>query len=196
LTGSPATPKTDRDRRRRGFGRRGGNGEGGRGNHGHATADQVGTYPSLHEHKPFQPFPYEVKVEVPKPEKLPGEGSKDRPVTKIDLHPVADADMLGALCRLEILSDNETNLRVEINKEHDVVQELLRARPINRMALHLMVTREIASALVEYPGMIKRSLAPKIIKVLDALPDSAQKERKLARILMDSARRPKVVEAA
>jgi hypothetical protein len=153
-------------------------------------------YPSLFKPKPFEPFQFEPKAEVPKPEKVPGGGQKDKPVTRIQLHPVSDADMLGALCRLEILSDNETNLRVEINKEHDVVQELLKAKPINRMALHLMVTREIASALVEYPGMIKRSLAPKIIKVLDALQENAHKERKLARILMDSARRPKVMEAA
>lgn len=156
------------------------------------------TYPSLREPKlkPFEAFPFQVKVEVPKPEKFPGEGHRDKPVTRIQLHPVSDADMIGALCRLEILSDNETNLRVEINKELDVIQELLKARPINRMALHLLVTREIASALVEHPAMVKRSLAPKIIRVLDALPDNAQKERKLARILMDSARRPKLVEAA
>lgn len=121
-----------------------------------------------------------------------GEGAQGQSPTesRINLVRSTDDEIGGVLCRLTVSSDNETNFDVEINKDHEVVKEMLRAKPINRMGLDLMVTREIAAALIKFPKIIQRALNLTLRQRLDEADDMAQRERLLARLLIDSARRP------
>jgi hypothetical protein len=147
-------------------------------------------YPSLSDNpKPFVAIEADPKVVEMKTVKKP-------PQSRIKLEPVSDEAMDGALCRLQILSEHETDLRVEINKDHEVVTELLKARPINKMGLNLMVTREIAASLCDHPQILKRALAPKVLNKLEQFSDNGDRERAFARLLMDSAVRPNMSEAA
>jgi hypothetical protein len=115
------------------------------------------------------------------------------PVTRLSIHKTPDNEIGGALCRLDLLSDNDTTLRVEVNKDHEVIEELLKARPLNRMGLNLMITREIAAALCERPALLERVVTAKLKRKLETADNQTKKkERLLARLLMDSARRPKV----
>ena len=123
-------------------------------------------------------------------------GDRKPPAARLRLHPVSDREIDGAMCRMGVISEHETNLRVEINKEHEVVQELLKPRQLNKMALNLMVTREIGAALVKHPQLMRRILARRVQAKLDTLQDDSSRERLLARLLMDSARRPRLDEAA
>jgi hypothetical protein len=143
--------------------------------------------------EPFKPFAFTPKVVENDPNRLgPHDADKNKvpPVSEIKLHPSSDEEMNGGLCQLNIVSDNDKSLRVQINKEHDVVKEILKARHMNRVALILMVTREIAGELVHRPAMLSRVLAPKIRRVIEAIEDDRQRERKLARMFMDAARLP------
>jgi Histidine kinase-, DNA gyrase B-, and HSP90-like ATPase len=144
--------------------------------------------------RPFKPIMPKV-VDPTRKGPDPG-GDRKPPVARLRLHPVSDREIDGAMCRMGVISEHETNLRVEINKEHEVVQELLKPRQLNKMALNLMVTREIGSALVKHPQLMRRILARRVQAKLDTLQDDSSRERLLARLLMDSARRPRLDEAA
>lgn len=111
--------------------------------------------------------------------------------SRIALVQSTDEEIEGALCRLNVSSDNETNFEVEINKDHEVVKEMLRAQPVNRMGLNLMVTREIAAELIKFPKILQRALNQGLREQLADAESERQRERVLARILMDSASRPR-----
>jgi hypothetical protein len=130
------------------------------------------------ENDPNTPGPHD-----PQMKKVP-------PVTRLSIHKTPDSEIGGALCRLDLLSDNDTTLRVEVNKDHEVIEELLKARPLNRMGLNLMITREMA-ALCERPAMLERVVTAKLKRKLETADQQTKKERLLARLLMDSARRPR-----
>jgi hypothetical protein len=132
------------------------------------------------ENDPNKPGPHDPqKKDVP-------------PVTRLSIHKTPDNEIGGALCRLDLLSDNDTTLLVEVNKDHEVIEELLKARPLNRMGLNLMITREIAAALCDRPALLERVVTSKLKRKLETADEQTKKERLLARLLMDSARRPKM----
>jgi hypothetical protein len=64
------------------------------------------------------------------------------------------------------------------------------------MGLNLMVTHEIAASLCDHPQILKRALAPKVLRKLEQFSDNSARERAFARFLMDSAVRPNISEAA
>jgi len=122
------------------------------------------------------------------------------PVTRIKLVKQTDTEMDHALCSIdeEVMSERDaaTEIAIQVNIEHEVVLEMLQGRPTNKMALNLMLTRELAAALSHHPKLMDRILAPRIKRVLNQLGENGARERYLARALMDSARRPKADEAA
>jgi hypothetical protein len=122
-------------------------------------------------------------------------GDRKPPAARLRLHLASDKEIDGAMCRMAVISEHETNLRVEINKEHEVIEELLKPRQLNRLPLNMMVTREIASALIKHPQLMRRILARRVQAKLDTFMDDGSRERLLARLLMDSARRPRIDEA-
>jgi|SRR6266446_5636107 hypothetical protein len=142
--------------------------------------------------EPFKPLGNFMPKVVDPSRKGPYPDGKTPPATRLLIHQCPDKDIDGALCRMGVISEHENNLRIEVNKDHEVVQELLKARPLNKMALHLMVTREIASALTDHDGLLRRVLSKKVQSKLNVLSDDGARERALARLLMDSARRPKL----
>jgi hypothetical protein len=130
----------------------------------------------------------------PKQEKIEGEQPEERPpVSRISIHRETDSVLHGGLCRMEVISQYENTFRIEVNKDHPVVQSILMERPMQKVALHLMLTREMASALLQHDVVAKRVLPEDLIKRLEQIEDAdgLQRERTLARILMDSARRPR-----
>jgi hypothetical protein len=151
-------------------------------------------YPSLNDPKPFKPFTANLKADDKMPKLGPGEEQKEKAVVELKMIPQNDAAMKGALCRLQILSEAENNLKVEVNTDHQVMQELLYGtNPIQKLALILLVTREIAASLADNEAVLRRFVVPRLMRKLDHLgTDNGHKERLLARLLMDSARRPRV----
>lgn len=157
--------------------------------------EPVARYPSLVD-KPVTPMPPitpNMKADDEMPKLVEGEQSKTKAIVRLNLIPQNDAAMKGALCRMEILSDSENNLRIEVNTEHPVMSELLYGTsPIQRLALNLLVTREIAASLADNEAVLRRFVVPRLMRKLDQLgADNGHKERLLARLLMDSARRPR-----
>jgi len=108
--------------------------------------------------------------------------------SKLRISLATDDEIEGALCRLNVMSDKETSLVIEVNKDHSVIEEALKANPVNRMALSLMATREIAAAIIKHDNIIKRALTPQLRARLEAVSDEVARERLLARILMDATR--------
>ena len=164
----------------------------GEGNHGAASAgmlrdDRLTFDDVVRPFKPIMPKVVDPSRKGPYPY-----GNQKPPATRLKLHPVSDKEIDGALCRMDLISEHENNLLIEINKEHEVVEELLKPRQLNKMALNMMITREIASALIRHPQTMRRILARRVQAKLDTFPDDASRERLLARLLMDSARRPKL----
>jgi len=118
---------------------------------------------------------------------------KEEPaVSRIQLQRASNEDLEGALCRMQVLSDAERHFVIEVNKDHTVVVDLLTERPVKKEALHLMLTREIAAALLTSEPVAKRVLPEAIWTKLNGLDTPLGRERLLARILFDKAKRPVV----
>ena len=103
-------------------------------------------------------------------------------VAQIIIVQESDAAMEGMLCT--VLSDGDGQIAVAVNKDHPVVQLALQSRPINRMALQLMVTREIAMMLSEEEELYSRVFSRPVTKILDEM-DEVKRERYIARLLVD-----------
>src|SRR5262249_11751470 len=76
--------------------------------------------------RPAGPLPdFQIKVVENNPNK-PGPHDPQKkevpPVTRLSIHKTPDNEIGGALCRLDLLSDNDTTLRVEVNKDHEVIE--------------------------------------------------------------------------
>jgi Histidine kinase-, DNA gyrase B-, and HSP90-like ATPase len=156
--------------------------------------DPTVRYPGFNDPKPFKPFVPNLKADDEMPKLVPGEDKKEKAVVRLEFIEQNDTAMKGALCRLQILSEAENNLKIEVNIEHPVMQELLYGtNPIQKLALILLVTREIAASLADNEAVLRRFVVPRLMRKLDQLgTDNGHKERLLARLLMDSARRPRV----
>lgn len=144
--------------------------------------------------RPFKPITPKV-VDPSRRGPYPG-GNAKPPAARLDLLPVSDKEIDGALCRMQVLNEHESMLKIEINKDHDVVEELLKPRQTNRIGLNMMVTREVASGFIKHPQLMQRLLSRRLRSKLDEQQDDTSRERYLARLLMDSARRPKVADEA
>lgn len=119
--------------------------------------------------------------------------TKQSAISEIVIVPVSDAEMQGALCSAEFSSDQ---VIVSVNADHNVVQLAMKSRPINRMALNLMITREMAAEIAADPQLVKRLFNQKICEQIDSLAEK-ERPRFIARLLMDRVRdAPEMDEAA
>ena len=114
------------------------------------------------------------------------------PKFKIAVQQQPDIVMKGHLCRSDINKTGDSII-VYINEDHDVIQEALKARPINRMLLNSLMINEIANqlALDKFEPFIdrlfKRATANAIIEIDNSEGDRA---RVLTRQLIDRVRSP------
>jgi hypothetical protein len=114
------------------------------------------------------------EASIEKPVDLPA-------VTQIVLVQETDEEMEGMLCTV---LNSDGDIAIAVNKDHAVVQTALQSRPINRMALNLLVTREIAMMLSEEEVHYRKVFPPKVTKLLDYM-DEVTRERYIARLLVD-----------
>lgn len=117
----------------------------------------------------------------------PGEnGPKDKipAITRLEIRPLSDAEMEGALCRVDLIREAVT---ASVNRDHVVIKAAMEARPINRMALNLLVTHELADALRSKPALLKKLFPLRIVRQLG---DKSETEvrRIVTRLLMDRVR--------
>jgi hypothetical protein len=54
---------------------------------------------------------------------------------RLEIRPLSDAEMEGALCRVDLIREAVT---ASVNRDHAVIKSAMEARPINRMALNLL----------------------------------------------------------
>ena len=88
--------------------------------------------------------------------------------------PTTDARLEGMLCDVITVDDQ---IKVMINKDHPVVIEAMKAKPMNRTALNLLITREI-SALIGSDRAVRGDVRQ---KVTDELTKHTDDERPSAR---------------
>lgn len=153
---------------------------GGRGSHGDETVSQ--------------PSPGDGKHPLTATEKDGEDAEKRQPATsELVLVRLSDREMQGALCSVEMQGDE--SVMGMINRDHECIQEALKAKPVNRMALNYMVTRELAGTIRANPKMMRRLFKPSLLRQIDEREEEIQ-ERYIARILMDRVRTPVSEDAA
>ena len=152
------------------------------------------------------PFPGELPEatgeqggeETGKREREPGQDKQDTapPRLHIELRPVSDLVMTGHLCRSEINSGGL--IQVFINEDHALIQEALRAKPINKMLLNHIVAAELAAtlALEQYEPFMARMFKPQAARAIVDIDDERNRARTLTRELIDRVRSPVLDEAA
>ena len=99
--------------------------------------------------------------------------------------------MKGVLCRAVIMSDaHNQEFGVEVNQDHPSMQEAMKQRPINRMALLAWIVAEIGKELPFHPELLRR-VVPK--RMLDNILGENDREqgRIVTRLLIDRACNPK-----
>ena len=127
----------------------------------------------------------------------PGEDMpKDSPaVCRVKIYRQSDEQMKGLLCRAVILSDSHhQEFGVEVNQDHPSMQEAMKQRPINRMALLAWIVAEIGKELPLHPELLRR-VVPK--RMLDNILGENDREqgRIVTRLLIDRACKPKKAAA-
>lgn len=121
-----------------------------------------------------------------------GDGEKFReeaeaPITEIRIEPQTDQEIEGQLIKAEVIA---SQLVVFVNEDADCIKEALKQEPVNKMMLHLGITREIAAELVADP-MFDRLLPSALRSTSET--DAAKRARLLHKHLMQRVRE---VEAA
>lgn len=119
-----------------------------------------------------------------------GDDDGDRPTparSRIEIRPVSDEDVEGSLCRAELRGGG--SIIVRVNREHEVVQEALKAKPINRMALNMLTTREIADELAKDESVLERLFGKRLLSEIKDREDS--QVQFIARLLIDRVSRVK-----
>ena len=93
--------------------------------------------------------------------------------------------MKGVLCRAVIMSDaHNQEFGVEVNQDHPSMQEAMKQRPINRMALLAWIVAEIGKELPFHPELLRR-VVPK--RMLDSI--LGENDREQGRIVTRLAHR-------
>lgn len=81
--------------------------------------------------------------------------------TPIEICTMGDAEMEGQLCSADFVAGS---IAVYVNKDHAAVQMALQAEPLNRHALHMLITHYIAEEIISKPDLAKR-LFPAIARM-------------------------------
>ena len=106
--------------------------------------------------------------------------------SEIIISTASDNEMEGLLCTAQLEGNG---VLVAVNKDHRVVQEALRSEPINRMALHLLVIREIAALIVAEQRLMNRLFGRSQREQIEAKIDERSREAFVARLLIDQIKR-------
>ena len=92
-----------------------------------------------------------------------------------------DADLEGRLC--QVFRDDKTGAPYAgVNQEHRIVREALKAHPVNRMALEMLVTRELADLLSHDDALRVAAFRDEEREQLDAVHNNPQS---IHRLLVD-----------
>jgi hypothetical protein len=111
------------------------------------------------------------------------------PSLAITIYQEGDAALEGALCRAEVRGND---IFVAVNKDHAFVQEALKARPVNRMALNVMIVDELAREIVEVDDgiLIRKIFHRDVASVIYGIEHNHHRSRIVARRLIDRVRDP------
>lgn len=126
--------------------------------------------------------------EILRPDGKTGDSEKKvAPSLEITIYRQSDAVLEGTLCRALIRG---TDIFVEVNADHPIVQEALKAKPVNRMALNLMIVGELAQAIVDVNGgcLIKRIFHRDVAAAICDIEYNHHRSRIVARRLIDRVR--------
>ena len=132
------------------------------------------------------PDPIDSKVPVPEPDGK--DKTKEPAMTRTITVPTNDVQMEGQLCRAQI---EGAGIMVLVNKDHHAVQKALKQKPINRLALLLMIVHEISEsicALDDSARFIRNMFSRSVATSLNYLQSPRDRARKMARLLIDRAR--------
>jgi hypothetical protein len=80
---------------------------------------------------------------------------------------------------------------VLVNKDHSSVQEALKAKPTNRLALLMMIVHEISEVICALPNSgayIRKMFSRSVAASLNDLQSPRDRARRMARLLIDRAR--------
>lgn len=113
-----------------------------------------------------------------------GNEGKKPASTEIVIERLTDMQMDGELCRVE---PNKDDLIVLVNKDHDVIQECLKEKPVNKMALTLLIAREMAALAENDEGFMNR-LFGKRRGLMDQINAKSGRGSFICRLLMDRSR--------
>jgi hypothetical protein len=122
------------------------------------------------------------------PDVKPGDTEhKVAPSLAITIYQEGDATLEGALCQAELRDDD---IFVAVNKDHAFVQEALKVRPFNRMALNVMIVDELARAIVEMNDglLIKKIFHRDVASAIYGIEHNHHRSRIVARRLIDRVR--------
>jgi len=95
----------------------------------------------------------------------------------------------GTLCQAGV---RRNDVFVAVNKDHAFVQEALKARPVNRMALNVMIVDELARTFVEADNgiLIKKIFHRDVASAIYGIEHNHHRSRIVARRLIDRVRDP------
>jgi hypothetical protein len=117
----------------------------------------------------------------PRPEKPDGDESETDAIARLEMARMSDPDMDGHLCRAE---ESRGQVAVFINADHSAVKIALEKEPTNRLALALMVLREVAGLLAHNDGLRRTTFSPSQLTKIEAVGEDLR-EGLIFRTLMD-----------
>ena len=107
--------------------------------------------------------------------------------TRIKIAPRSDTELDHALCKADLHSDGV--IHVLVNEDHDVVVQALKAKPVNRMALNMLTTREIAAEIVKDEQILKRLFKGHVLETIEERRGDGADAQYVARLLIDRVHR-------
>jgi Histidine kinase-, DNA gyrase B-, and HSP90-like ATPase len=128
--------------------------------------------------------------EIPRPNGQPGDSERNvAPSLAIIIYQESDAALENALCQASVRG---SDIYVAVNRDHPFVQEALKARPFNRMALNVMIVNELAQAIVEVDNgvLIKKIFHRDVASAICGIEHNHHRSRIVARRLIDRVRDP------
>jgi hypothetical protein len=130
----------------------------------------------------------EPTPEISQPNGQPGDSLKNTaPSLAIIIYQESDAALEGTLCQAGIRG---SDIFVAVNRDHAFVQEALKVRPVNRMALNMMIVNELAQAIVDDGILIKKIFHRDVAAAIYGIEHNHHRSRIVARRLIDRVRDP------
>jgi hypothetical protein len=140
--------------------------------------------------EPPTDHPPGLPPQILQPNAQPGDSERNvAPSLAITIYQEGDAALEGALCQAGVRGND---IFVAVNRDHAFVQEALKARPFNRMALNVMIVDELARAIVEVDDgiLIKKIFHRDVASAIYGIEHNHHRSRIVARRLIDRVRVP------